>query len=67
MSREEVKLSITDTAKEDSGSWTCRAQVFHNETVKMGDVVEYSIQLVVIGEDIYVFEILFTLYICELT
>ena len=54
VSKKEVRLSITDTAIKDAGSWTCRAQVFQNETVKMGDAVEYSIQLVVIGEDIYV-------------
>ena len=60
-SREEVRLSIANTTIEDAGSWTCRAQVFKNETVKLGDAVEYSIQLVVVGEDIYVFENVFTL------
>ena len=61
MSREEVRLSITDTARKDAGSWTCRAQLFHNKKVKVGDAVEYYIQLVVIGEDIYVFENVFKL------
>ena len=56
--REEVRLSINATNRIDTGSWICRAQVLH-QMVKVGNAVEYSIQLVVVGEDMCVLENLF--------
>ena len=52
MSEEEVRLSIDATVREDAGSWICKAQVFQNRAVKVGDALEYSIELVIVGEDI---------------
>ena len=58
--RQEVRLATADTVRGDAGNWTCRAQVFQNGTIEVGDAVEYSVQLVVVGECICVFVYLFT-------
>ena len=58
VSKKEVRLSINATERIDTGSWICRAQVLH-QMVKVGNAVEYSVQLVVVGEDMCVLEYLF--------
>ena len=61
VSKKEVRLSINATHRIDTGSWICRAQVLH-QMVKVGNAVEYSVQLVVVGEDMCVLEYLFKLH-----
>ena len=64
MGQAEVRLAVTDAVRGDNGNWTCRAQVFQNGKIEEGDAVEYSIQLVVVGEDICVFVYLFIFIQC---
>ena len=62
MGQKEVRLAIADAVRGDAGNWTCRAQVFQNGTIEVGDAVEYSIQLVVVGEDVCMCVHLFRFY-----
>ena len=55
MGQAEVRLAVTNAVRRDTGKWTCSAQVFQSGTIEVGDAVEYSIQLVVVGEDVCVF------------
>ena len=45
-----MSLTIANSAEGDTGNWTCRAQVFQSDGTEVGDAVEYSIRLVVVGE-----------------
>ena len=45
-----MSLTIANSAEGDTGNWTCRAQVFQSDGTEVGDAVEYSIHLVVVGE-----------------
>jgi hypothetical protein len=45
---EEVSLSLASSARGDSGTWTCRAQVYEREDVTVGQPVERTVDLVVV-------------------
>ena len=47
--RDIVSLSLNSARENDAGYWNCSAQVYDDDVV-VGGPVEWSIQLVVVGE-----------------
>ena len=48
--REEVSLTLATSTREDDGNWSCSAQVYESDTLTVGQPVQRTIQLVVVGE-----------------
>ena len=48
--REEVSLTLATSTREDDGNWSCSAQVYESVTLTVGQPVQRTIQLVVVGE-----------------
>ena len=52
---ETVSLTVANTVPGDSGNWTCAVQVFIMNSEPVGDKVQHSVKLLVVGKS-YTFE-----------
>jgi len=59
---ETVSLTVANTVQGDSGNWTCTVQVFIMNNEPVGDKVQHSVKLLVVGKS-YTFEVRLNFYV----